>query len=87
MFVAGLLFFVVIFGTLIHRKKAPPKALVMPVSETMNDASTSPKILDRLWLWVGVTLALIVLAYGPVFLTHTYQFNSSGFPGLTGGSP
>jgi cytochrome c oxidase subunit 1 len=77
MFISGVLFFVVLFRTL---AKQPSEAPVpMPVSETVHGADEAPQILDRIGFWVIVTFVLIAIAYVPVFLSHTYEFNSPGF--------
>ncbi len=68
MFVGLLLFFVVIAMTiLVGRKGGGPEDI--PFSETLHPPKTSgwEVSMDRLMLWVGVALVLIVIAYGPFF--------------------
>jgi cytochrome c oxidase subunit I len=53
----------------------------VPVSETL----TAPEVtgweryLDRLGLWIAVAVVLIVIAYGPFFLTYAPEFVSPGY--------
>lgn len=71
MTLGAVLFFVVVIGTLIlGRKGEQPKDI--PISETL----TAPPRegwetrLDNLWLWVGLAIMLIVIAYLPFFATY-----------------
>jgi len=77
MFISGVLFFVVLFRTLANRPGG--EAVPMPVSETIHGSDESPKIMDRIGLWAVVAIVLIAIAYVPVFLSHSYEFNSPGF--------
>jgi cytochrome c oxidase subunit 1 len=80
MFVGIVLFFVVIGMTVLTggRERVPAD---VPWSETL----TAPKAsgweprLDDLRLWVAVAVVLILLAYGPFFLTYVYNPVSPGF--------
>ena len=72
MFVSGVLFFVVIFGTLRNKERV---TMDMPVSECIHDHTETPRWLDRAGLWFAVAVALVAIAYIPVFITHNYQFN------------
>lgn len=80
MFVGIMLFFVVIGMTLVAGKKgAQPRDI--PISETLSPAprhGIAPK-LDRLGLWVLAAIVLVLIAYGPFFLTYTPRFVSPGF--------
>jgi cytochrome c oxidase subunit I len=76
MFISGLLFFVVMLMTLLNKQTAEVE---MPVSECMIPASKTPHIFDRWPVWVGIMLLLILIAYGPFFLTYTPNFVSPGF--------
>lgn len=77
MFVSGILFFWVLFRILTNR--ATGDVPDMPVAETVHGADESPAILDRIGLWSVVAVVLILIAYVPVFLSHTYEFTSPGF--------
>jgi cytochrome c oxidase subunit 1 len=79
MFVSGLLFFVVILGTLRNKERVPLENLEMPVAETKYGSNVAPAILDRLGFWTIAAFVLILIAYIPVFVTHNYDFTSPGF--------
>jgi len=67
--ISGLLFFVVILGTVLAG--AP---LAEPVTIPQTDYVHGPEEtwagFDRLGLWFGLAVALVVLAYGPFLLTY-----------------
>jgi cytochrome c oxidase subunit I len=80
MFVGIMLFFVVILMTILFGKRGEePKDV--PVAETL----TAPALsgwelqLDRVWLWMGVAILLILIAYGPYFITYVPNFVSPGY--------
>ena len=79
MFISGLLFFIVMIGTWLSKRPATPEELDMPISETIHGGSETPSILDRMGLWFIVAVVLVIIAYVPVFLTHSYNFTSQGF--------
>lgn len=71
MFLGIMAFFVVMAMTLLGGKKGEqPKDV--PVSQTI----TAPSLvgwernLDRLSIWIALTIALIIIAYGPFFLSY-----------------
>ncbi len=71
MTVAAVMFFLVIGMTiLVGRKGEQPKDI--PISETLSAPKRSgwEVRLDNMWLWVVVAIILIVMAYGPFFLTY-----------------
>lgn len=80
MFIGVMLFFVVIGLTIVAgRRGEHPRDI--PVSETL----TAPALtgwqprLDSIWLWVGVAVILILIAYAPFFLTYEYRAVSPPF--------
>jgi cytochrome c oxidase subunit 1 len=80
MTIAAVMFFLVIVMTIIAGKKgAQPKDI--PISTTLTAPKTSgwEVKLDSMWLWVGVAALLIVIAYGPFFLTYAPNLVSPGF--------
>jgi cytochrome c oxidase subunit 1 len=82
MFVGVILFFVTIGMTIVAGRRGGAPTDV-PVAETLTAPSLvgwEPK-LDRLGLWVAVAVALVVIAYGPFFLTYSPRFISTGFRG------
>ena len=72
MFISGVLFFVVILMTMRNKTRA---VIEMPVSECIHDRTETPRWLDRAGLWFALAVALVLIAYVPVFLAHNYQFN------------
>ncbi len=71
MVIGAVMFFIVVLGTIFFGKKGEePKDI--PVSETLTAPRTSgwELKLDSVWLWVGVAVVLVLMAYGPFFLTY-----------------
>lgn len=79
MFVSGVLFFVVIIGTLLSKVTVPADQVAMPLAETIHGPSESPRILDRLGLWMVAAVVLVLLAYVPVLIFTDWTFGSPGF--------
>ncbi len=79
MFISGSLFLIVLLGTLLAGRKGA--VVEMPVAdEFVSGPQESAAILDRWGLWVGLAIVLILIAYGPYFLSYMPNFVS---PGLT----
>jgi len=69
MFIGGLLFFIVLLGTLYL--SAEKTEVEMPVADIITKPEQGPTIItQRLGLWVGVSIVLVVIAYGPFFVTY-----------------
>jgi len=82
MFVGVMLFFVVIGLTLVAgRRGAQPRDI--PVSATLTaPARTGWELrLDRFGFWFAMAVVLVLIAYGPFFLTYEPNFVSPGFRG------
>jgi cytochrome c oxidase subunit 1 len=82
MFLGVMLFFIVIGLTLVAgRRGAQPQDI--PVSATLTaPARTGWEVrLDRLGFWFAMALVLVLIAYGPFFLTYVPNFVSPGFRG------
>jgi cytochrome c oxidase subunit I len=80
MFVGIMLFFVVIGLTIaMGRKGEGPRDI--PLAETLTPATLNrgDRHLDRLGWWVVAAVVLILVAYGPFFMTYTPAFLSPGF--------
>lgn len=84
MFLGIIMFFAVIAVTVLAGRKGAG-VVDVPTSETL----TAPSLvgwevnLDRIWLWVGLAILLIVLAYGPFFVTYfPARFISPPFTGI-----
>ncbi len=78
--VSGLLFYANMIGTAFS-KKPLTEPIEMPVAEPL-DPTPAPLWLDRWRPWIAVTIALIILAYGPVLVDLITNINltSPGFP-------
>ncbi len=63
MFVSGMLFYVVLVGTLVAGRKGA--VVEMPVATAVEGPGTGWPVLDRWPVWVAVTIALVALAYLP----------------------
>jgi cytochrome c oxidase subunit 1 len=75
-----LLFFLIMIMTrLVGKRDGAPKDI--PVSETLTPPSPSgwDARLDRIGFWVVMAIVLILLAYGPFFLTYHLNLVSPGF--------
>ena len=66
MTISGALFFIVIIGTIIRKV---PARVEIPVAETVISSKESWGILDRLGFWTTLAVVLIVVVYGPAFLS------------------
>lgn len=83
MFTGVMLFFLTVGLTvLMGRRGEQPKDV--PVSETLTAPSTTgwERSLDRLGLWFVAAIVLILIAYGPFFLTYDVIPVSAGFKGF-----
>lgn len=66
MFIAGMLFIVVFFGT-IFRKKSTEGVLDIPVSEAYHDEKRIP-LFDKFKPWIVTMIVVLLLAYIPALL-------------------
>ena len=82
MVVSGLLFFIVIVGTIFNRHEATEEERAFEVSDTIHGADEAPAFLDRLGAWTVIALILIAIAYVPVFVTQGLHLVSPGFSNL-----
>jgi len=78
MFLGGVLFFVVIFGT-IFNKHVVTETQEIPVSEVMHGSRSSWAILDSLGTWAIIAVVLSVVVYGEV-LAHYLPLNEVSPP-------
>ncbi|MGE5925852.1 MAG: cbb3-type cytochrome c oxidase subunit I [Gemmatimonadota bacterium] len=83
MFAGLLLFFIVMLMTIVAGRKGEAPVDI-PVSQTLTAPAREgwETVLDRYWVWIGVLLLLIALAYGPFFLTYEPSFTSPPFRGI-----
>jgi cytochrome c oxidase subunit 1 len=75
-----LLFFLIMIMTrLVGKRDGAPADI--PVSETLTPPSPSgwDARLDRIGFWIVMAIVLILLAYGPFFLTYHLNLVSPGF--------
>jgi cytochrome c oxidase subunit I len=79
LFISATLFFVVIFGTVLIRRKLKTE-IQMPVAEAL-DPKPAPEWLDRWFPWVAGAVALILISYGPMLfnLIQNMQLLSPGY--------
>ncbi|MBL7696915.1 MAG: cbb3-type cytochrome c oxidase subunit I [Chitinophagaceae bacterium] len=84
MFIAGTLYIVVFFGTMV-RKKQHAAALELPVSDAYHDEKRIP-LFDKFKPWLVVMAIILVVAYVPAFLNVK---NNTGpkAPGFTPDNP
>jgi cytochrome c oxidase subunit 1 len=83
MFIGGLTFLVVIAATLWRGSRGAE--VDMPLAEVRDGAETGSPLLDKWPLWIGLAVLLIVLAYGPYFVTYTPNFVAKGWKLWGGG--
>ncbi|GBD17401.1 Cytochrome c oxidase subunit 1 [bacterium HR26] len=69
MTVSGLLFFVVVLGTLFFSRPLA-RPIEIPVADVVHGARESWPLFDRLGLWFLIAVGLVVIAYGPVILGY-----------------
>jgi cytochrome c oxidase subunit 1 len=84
MFVAGMLFIVVFFGTIL-RKKTEEDVLEIPVSEAYHDEKRVP-LFDRFKPWIITMIVIILLAYVPALL-NVNKNSGPGSPRYNSSSP
>lgn len=81
--VAAVLFFYVIFRTAMQSERSPEKTMSeVPFSEVLSGPENSAlaQLTERVWMWFGVAVALVVFAYGPV-LFHMFT-HMNPIPGM-----
>jgi cytochrome c oxidase subunit 1 len=78
--ISGLLFYAVMIGTLLSKKKLT-EPIEMPVAEPAEEGDIVPRWLDNWKPWIALTVVLIVIAYGPVlyYLLTNLNASSPGF--------
>ncbi len=68
MFLSAVLYFVVILATVSFGERGVDTP--MPIAEATEGATNEWPVLERWGLWIGATVALILIAYLPFFLTY-----------------
>ncbi len=73
--------YVTIIAVSAFQKKAEKADIQVPVAEAMQDPALSPAWLDKWAPWVGATLLLIIISYGPQLVAQisSIQLTSPGF--------
>ncbi|MBE7172926.1 MAG: cbb3-type cytochrome c oxidase subunit I [Williamsia sp.] len=84
MFIAGMMFILVFFGTLFSKRKEEA-ILELPVSEVYHDEKRIP-LFDKFQPWLVIMAVIIVLAYTPAVINAT-QNPGPGAPPFTPDSP
>jgi len=78
--VAATLYFIVIIGTVVAKRRVPADVPEIPVATALHDPQQTPAILDRWAPWLIATVVLIIIAYGPQLIKQisTMQLTSPG---------
>ena len=84
MFLAGMLFLVVFFGTM-FRKQSEEARLEFPVSETLHNEKRIP-LFDSFRPWLVTMAVILVISYVPAFLDATKN-PGPGAPRFTPDNP
>jgi cytochrome c oxidase subunit 1 len=84
MFIAGVLFFVVFFGTMFSKKKEEA-VLELPVSEAYHDEKRIP-LFDRFKPWLVTMAVILVIAYTPA-LINAVKNSGPGSPQFDPANP
>lgn len=84
MFIAGMLFFIVFFGTMLSKKKEEA-VLELPVSEALHDEKRIP-LFDKFKPWLVTMGVILILAYTPA-LINAVQNTGPGAPRFTPDNP
>jgi cytochrome c oxidase subunit 1 len=84
MFVGGMLFIVVFFGT-IFKKKTEEGMVYLPVSEAYHDEKRIP-LFDKFKPWLVAMFVIILIAYVPA-LMNVRKNSGPGAPRFEGNNP
>jgi len=84
MFIAGVLFFIVFFGTMISKKQTE-SSLELPVSEILHDEKRIP-LFDKFKPWLVTMAVILVIAYTPA-LINAVKNTGPGAPRYTPDNP
>jgi cytochrome c oxidase subunit I len=79
MTVSGILFFLVLLGTLRNRTAATPEERSFALSEFAHGPASSPPVLERLGMWTVIAILLVLAAYVPAFIQQGFDPLSPGF--------
>ncbi|MBX5446023.1 cbb3-type cytochrome c oxidase subunit I [Sphaerobacter sp.] len=70
MAIGGVLFFIVLIGTLFNPKRIDPATVEPVLSQPIHGPKETWKAFDRVGLWVVVSIALLLIAYLPVIIPY-----------------
>ena len=84
MFIAGILFFIVFFGTMLNKRRKE-QVLVLPVSEALHDEKRIP-LFDKFKPWLVTMAVVLVIAYTPA-LINAVKNTGPGAPRFTPENP
>jgi len=84
MFTAGVLFFIVFFGTMFSKRRKE-SILVLPVSEALHDEKRIP-LFDKFKPWLATMAVILVIAYTPA-LINAVKNTGPGAPRFTPENP
>lgn len=68
LFLAAILYYTVLAGTLMGKRQNAAEAPEIPFSEPISPVENrrSVRLMDRLWMWFALAALLVLAAYGPV---------------------
>lgn len=80
LFVASILYFVTILGTVFSKKKGVGEEII-PIAEAEVDSSHTPAWLDAWKTWIIISIILVVIGYGPILIQMfmNMNLNAPGF--------
>jgi cytochrome c oxidase subunit 1 len=73
-----ILFMIVMIGTVLGKQRAESD---LPVAEAMAGGMPTPALLERWEIWVGLTIVLVIIAYG-IPIAQLLQHGAPGSPGF-----
>ena len=84
MFIAGLLYFIVFFGTMLSKRREEA-VLEFPVSEAYHDEPRVP-LFDTFKPWIVTMAVVLLIAYVPA-LMNVFKNTGPDAPGFTPDNP
>jgi cytochrome c oxidase subunit 1 len=77
LFISGLFFLVVVIMTILASRPAVAVPQV-PVAEAIAGPAAGWPVLEQWKIWIGISVALILITYGPFLITYTPELTSPG---------
>jgi cytochrome c oxidase subunit 1 len=81
LFIAAYLYITIMIVTVVRKKAPADEQVVPPVAESIQDPQDTPGWLDRWVVWLVITVALLIIAYGPNLFDQltNMELTSPGF--------